>query len=435
MRQYLTANDIAGRYPGSWYVASTDFDPPRPPLDGDVRVPVCVVGAGYTGLSTALHLAEAGMEVMVVEANRVGWGASGRNGGQLGSGQRRSQRELERMLGKDHARMLWDIAEEAKELVRERIEKHSINCQLDRGVVHAAHRKRHLMPLYREADHLRRVYQYEHLRMLHLEWLRAFVPAREYYGGVLDLGAGHLHPLRLAVGLARAAEKAGARIVEGTVATGVDLESEQPLVRTESGNIQCEHLVLACNGYLDGLEPGLAERILPINNYIVATEPLSETMEKRVLRDSIAVADTRSVVNYYRLTPDKRLLFGGGEGYVARFPRDIGKYVRRIMLRTFPQLSGARIDYAWGGTLALTLNRMPVFARPASNVLAACGYSGHGVAMACWAGKAIAQAVAGNAGRFDAMEKVPTPRLIGGARYGGALLQLALMWHALRDRM
>lgn len=435
MRRFLTANDIAGRYPGSWYAATADLDPPRPPLDGDVRVPVCVVGAGYTGLSTALHLAEAGMDVMVVEANRVGWGASGRNGGQLGSGQRRSQIFLEYLVGKDHARILWDIGEEAKGLVQERILKHEINCQLRLGVLHVAHRRRHLPELHREAEHLERVYDYPQLSKLDIEWLRDYAPAREYSGGVLDQGAGHLHPLRLAVGLARAAEKAGAKIVEGTVATSIETDSEHPMVRTRTGNIRCEHLVLACNGYLDGLEPKLAGRILPINNYIVATEPLGETAARRVLRKDVAVVDTRSVVNYYRLTTDDRLLFGGGEGFVTRFPKDIGTYVRRIMARVFPQLSGTRIDYAWGGTLAITFNRMPVFARPGPNVLAACGYSGHGVALACWAGRAISEAIKGRASRFDAMEKVPVPRLIGGVRYGGALLSLALLWYTLRDRL
>ncbi|MFA5538446.1 MAG: FAD-binding oxidoreductase, partial [Gemmobacter sp.] len=193
------------------------------------------------------------------------------------------------------------------------------------------------------------------------------------------------------------------------------------------------HVVLACNGYLGGLEPQVAARVMPINNFIIATEPLGGRATE-ILSEPVAVADTRFVVNYWRLSEDGRLLFGGGESYGYRFP-DIVRTVRRPMLQVYPQLADARIDHAWGGTLAITMNRLPCFARPHPNVLSASGYSGHGVAMATMAGKVLAEAVAGRAGRFDLMAGLPAARFPGGGALRWPLLVLAMTWYSLRDRL
>lgn len=434
-RNFLTANDAPGQHAPSWYADSVEFGAGRPPLAGDRRVGVCIIGGGFTGLSAALHLAEAGLAPLVLEAHRVGWGASGRNGGQLGSGQRMDQSALERQLGPEHARRLWDIAEEAKQLVRDRVARYGIDCHLKPGVIHAAHRRRFVPDMHAKARHLQERYDYDQIELLDAEQLRFALDASGYWGGTVDHGAGHLHPLRLAVGLARAAESHGATIHEGTRVTRYETGSHSIHVHTESGSVHAEHLIIACNGYLDDLSPAVADHIMPINNYILATEPLGADRARDLIRDDMAVADSRFVVNYYRLSHDHRLLFGGGEGYATRFPPDIGAFVRRRMLTVFPQLADTRIDYGWGGTLAITLNRMPALMRPAANVFSAGGYSGHGVALANWAGTAMAEAIRGTAERFDTLAAVPTPRLPGGVALGTPLLTLALLWYALRDRI
>jgi gamma-glutamylputrescine oxidase len=430
----LDANDRPGRYPESWYAAGAAPLEPFPPLAGEARADVCVVGGGYTGLSAALHLAEAGLDVVLLEAQRVGWGASGRNGGQLGSGQRRDQLWLERRHDRAAARLLWDMGEEAKALVRALVARHGIDCALKPGVIQAAHKPRLVAELHGEAERLSRDYGYDAISPLDREAMRAAVASGSYHGGTIDRGAGHLNPLNLALGLARAAAGAGARIHEASRATA--LEGRDPArVMTASGAVKARFVLLAGNGYLGQLAPEVASRVMPINNFIVATEPLGEARARALIRDDAAVADTRFVVNYFRLSEDRRLLFGGGESYGRRFPRDIAGLVRPRMLQVFPQLAKAAITHAWGGTLAITMDRMPAFQRLGRNVLSAGGYSGHGLALAVLAGRLMAEAVAGTASRFDALAALPQPRFPGGSAFRAPLLALAMGWYALRDRL
>ncbi len=429
----LYANDRAGEYPASWYSATAEALPPFAPLSGEARADVVVVGAGYTGLSAALHLAEAGMDVALIEAQRVGFGASGRNGGQLGSGQRLEQTALERLMGDADAAKLWNLAEDAKALVKSLIAKHDIDCYLAPGVTHACFSAKETAQEHAYADHLAGRYGYDRIRKLDRDEMHALCPSPAYRGGVLDMGAAHLHPLRYAFGLARAAKAAGVRIYEQSEVTRID-EGARATLHTQGGRISADHMILACNGYLGGLNGKVASRVMPINNFIAATKPLGDDAA-RVLTEDVAVADTKFVVNYFRLSHDKRLLFGGGESYGYRFPSDIEGLVRKPMVEIFPHLKDVRIDYAWGGTLAITIRRMPYLARLAPNILSASGYSGHGVGSATHAGALMAAAVQGQAEGFDTMARVPATPFPGGPALRTPLLALAMTWYSLRDRL
>ncbi|WP_397542227.1 FAD-dependent oxidoreductase [Roseovarius salis] len=429
----LYSNDRAGEYPRSWYAATAEPLDPFPQLEGDTRADVCVVGAGYTGLSAALHLAERGHDVVLLEAHRVGFGASGRNGGQLGSGQRMDQHTVERLVGREDAARLWSLAEDAKALVKHLVERHGIDCHLKPGIAHLGFSDRETAEEHAYADHLAETYGYPHLQKLDHAAAQAICPSPRYKGGTLDMTAAHLHPLAYALGLARAARDAGVRIFERTEVHGVD-EGMPASVQTAGGRVTADHVILACNGYLGGLNGRVAARVMPINNFVVATEPLGDAAHDVLARD-VAVADTKFVVNYFRLSHDKRLLFGGGETYGYRFPADIAALVRKPMTEIFPHLRDVRIDYAWGGTLAITMRRLPYLARVAPNILSASGYSGHGVGTATHAGKLMADAIAGQAEGFDTMARIPTRPFPGGAALRSPLLVLAMTWFSLRDRL
>jgi gamma-glutamylputrescine oxidase len=429
----LHSNDRPGQYPDSWYLATATPLAPFPALEGDVRADVCIVGGGYTGLSAALHLAEAGRRVVLLEAHRVGFGASGRNGGQLGSGQRLDQKSLETLVGAEAARRLWDMGEEAKALVRSLVARHRIDCDLKPGVAWTGFSASEASDLQRYAAHLRTAYGYDQVEELDAQACRALCPSPAYRGGMLDRGAGHLHPLNFALGLARAASEAGAVIHETSEVRRID-QGPVATLHTDSGTVRADHVILACNGYLGGLEPRIAARVMPINNFVVATEPLGNEADKVLTRD-VAVADSKFVVNYFRLSADRRLLFGGGESYGYRFPADIAGLVRKPMTQIFPHLKDIRIDHAWGGTLAITMKRLPYLVRLGTNMLSASGYSGHGVGTATHAGQLMARAIEGETDGFDALARVPNAPFPGGPGLRNPLLVLAMTWFALRDRL
>ncbi|MTI03789.1 FAD-binding oxidoreductase [Roseibium sp. RKSG952] len=429
----LYSNDTRGAYPPSWYAATAHSAEETAPLNGHVKADVCIVGGGYTGLSAALHLAESGYDVVLLEAHRVGFGASGRNGGQLGSAQRMEQEDLERLVGDADAAKLWDLAEDAKTLVKELIGKHQIECDLKPGIATLGFTDTERDELHEHAAHLSGKYGYDQIQQLDKAAGHELCPSPAYSGGFLDMGAAHLHPLNYALGLARAAIKAGARLHEGTEVLAVD-EGQQVTIRTENGQVTADHAILACNGYLGDLNRQVAARVMPINNFIAATEPLGADVQQ-VLTKDVAVADTKFVVNYFRLSADGRLLFGGGESYGYRFPVDIAAKVRKPMVEIFPHLRDVKIDYAWGGTLAITMRRMPYLTRLAPNILSASGYSGHGVGTATHAGQLMAMAIQGQSEGFDTMSKVPSLPFPGGPALRSPLLVLAMTWYAMRDRL
>ncbi len=429
-------NGTLPAYPPSYYVATRTGEIAADPLVGDTRADVVVVGGGYTGVSTALHLAEAGVDVVLLEARRIGWGASGVNGGQLGSGQRWDVDELEDAFGRIRARALWDLAEEAKALVKDRIARHGIACDYRPGILHVAHRPRFVRTYFALADKLRRDYDYRDILPLDRQALADHIGSDRYAGGLLDRGAGHLHPLNLVLGLAQAARAAGARLHEATPVRRYRQSGSDLILTTPQGSVRAERLVLACNAYIDGLAPAIARRIMPIHNYIIATEPLPPKRARRLLPSNAAVADSKFVVDYFRLSPDHRLLFGGGESYRPTPRRDIADFVRRFMLRVFDQLTDVAIDYAWGGTLALTWTRLPDFGRlEKGRVFYAQGFSGHGVALANLAGKLIAEALLGRSERFELMASLPTRPFPGGRWLRWPLFVTGMLYYALRDRL
>ncbi len=417
----------------SYYASTAKGLETFPALDGDANADVCIIGGGYTGLSAALHLAERGRSVILIEANRLGWGASGRNGGQLHSGQRRDQSTLESWFGKSDAHRLFDLGEEAKSLVKNLIKKHSILCDWQDGLIHATHKERYLAEVKQEIALLRDEYDVGDITELSRDEIAARLGTDVYFGGWREQSAGHLHPLNYALGLARAAKCAGAVLYEGTRALTIADGQKQKVV-TATGTVTADTVILACNGYLHGLNAETEARVMPLHNFILATEPLGARAE-RLIPGREAAADSRFVVYYWRLSADNRLLFGGGESYGRRFPDDIKNFVRQHMLKIYPDLADVKIDYGWGGTLAVTLKRLPYMRRLRSGLYTSGGYSGQGVGTATFAGKLLAEAIAGEQERFDVFSRLPAPPFPGGPLLRYPSMVLAMTWYALRDRL
>lgn len=418
----------------SLYAASADPVPVYAVLNAPIRADVVVIGGGFTGLSAALHLAEHGIDTVLLEANSVGWGASGRNGGQLHSGQRRDQDWLEARFGRDDAQRLWRLGEEAKAITLGLITRHRIDCDWRLGLIEAVHKPRLVAEERAYVHKLREDYGYAAVTWLDRDALAAAINTDHYHGGRRDNGAGHLDPLKFARGLARAAAKAGVRIFEGSRATRID-RNQHWVVQTDDGRVAAETVVLAGNGYLEGLDSDAEAHVMPIDNYMLATAPIGAGQPGGLIPAGEAVSDTRFVVHYFRPSADGRLVFGGGESYTRRAPSDIKAFVRRYLLNVYPQLESAGIDYAWGGRLAVTMKRLPFLRRLRAGVYAAAGYSGQGVALAPYAGKLVADAIAGNPGRFDQFAALPCPPFPGGRLFRYPALVAGMTWYALRDRL
>ena len=430
MARFLALEDGPGVDAPSWYAATAPRPPARVPLQGEARADVAVIGGGFAGLSAALHLAEAGRSVALLEAHRVGWGASGRNGGQLARLPRREMAFFEAALGREDAARILAVAEDAALLVARLAERFEIDCDLAYGALSLHHKRRYDFEEAREAERLRRVYGVEGLSALSPEEVRALCAAQGVFGGVHDARAGQIHPLKFALGLAEAAAQAGARIHERSVVERIDLAAGR--VETASGAILAERVLIAANGYHDGLERRTAARVMPLNNFLVATAPLGARAAE-AMAPRLTAYDSRFVVNYFRLTPDGRLLFGGGESAAARHPRDVAGVVRRRMLRLFPTLADIPIAFAWGGTLGLTATRAPAFLALDHGGLSIGGWSGSGIHMSVMGGRIAAEALLGAPERFELMARAPTPPFPGGGLLRRPLMVAALNWYRLRD--
>ena len=399
----------------SYYAATAQAWRPRA-FEGDLQCDVAVIGGGFTGLSAALACAERGFSVILIEKEHVGFGASGRNGGQLIPGLRWSALDLEIEFGRERADALFDLCWRDNR-VKARIAKHGIDCDLKAGHLEAAWSSADFGTMRRETDYLRTRFGYDCDVIAEAD-MGAHVASALYHGGIYDQRGGHFHPLNYAIGLARAAEAAGVRIIEGR--------------RAALDTVDARYVIDATDSWIGEVEPDLGRYTVPIMNYNIATEPLANA--DALLPSDAAVADSRFVLNYYRLSADKRLIFGGGERYSQTPPRDIAAFVRPFIAEVFPQLAKARIEHGWGGAVAVTMNRLPHIGRR-GNVFYAHGFSGHGALVTTLAGELIAEAMAGTAERFDVLASLPSRPFPGGKWLRRPLATLGLLWYALRDRL
>ena len=415
----------------SYYAATARAWPVHDAIEGDHDCDVAVIGGGFTGLSAALACAERGFSVILIEAERIGFGASGRNGGQLIPGLRWSASELEAEFGRDRADALFDLCWRDNR-VKARIAQHGIDCDLKAGHLEAAWSPRDFDAMQREAEHLARRFGYEG-ELVEKADMAAHIASPLYHGGIYDPRGGHFHPLNYAIGLAKAAEAAGVRIQENDRVRLIDRSCDDPLeLITERTIIGARYVIDATDSWIGDVEPDLGRYTVPIMNYNIATAPLANA--DALLPGDAAVADSRFVLNYFRLSADKRLIFGGGERYSQTPPRDIAAFVRPFMAGVFPQIADTPIDYGWGGAVAVTRSRLPHIGRR-GNIFFAHGFSGHGALVTTLAGELIAEALAGTAERFDVLADLPSHPFPGGKWLRRPLATLGLLWYAMRDRL
>ena len=422
-----------GDHTGSYYAASANPAPLRPELIGAHEVDIAVLGAGYSGLSTALHLAEKGYRVAVVEGARIGWGASGRNGGQIVNGLNASLQTIGKRYGQDTANFVAGLVTEGGDIIRERVATYGIQCDLKPGNVFAALTDAHLRELEARLR-LWRSHGIDSQEMLGVDQMRAHVATDRYVGGMIDRKGGHMHPLNLALGEAAAIESLGGRIFEMSPVTSVETDAARPALRTARGEIRARTLVLCGNAYLGGVVPALENRIMPVSTQIMATEPLGD-LARTLMPADTCVEDVRYILDYFRMSADRRLLFGGGTVYGGADPSDIKAKLWKNMLKVFPQLAATRIDYAWSGNFALSFSRVPQMGRIGANTYFAHGYSGHGVTGSHTFGRILAEAIHGDATRFDVFAGLPWIPFPGGRTFRVPYSVMGSWWYGLRDRL
>jgi gamma-glutamylputrescine oxidase len=420
----------------NYYYASTPDAPRYEPLRGERRADVCIVGGGISGLSAALHLRERGYDVVLLESAHLGFGGSGRSGGQSIFGYACEMSTLEKAVGAADARRMWDVANEGLDLQRQLIARHRIDCDYTPGHMVVGLKRRHDEALRAEVEHLQSKYDYRSVRFLGRDEVREVVASQRYTSGLFDSNGGHLHPYRYTVGLGRAAAAAGVTIHEGSAATRLDVAQQasgEHRVHTAQGLVRAPHLVIAGGALLGKLVPSLERKLMPIGTYIVATQPLPEDQAATLVRNGAAVADMNWILDYFRVLKDRRLLFGGRVSYSGLDPFDSGRVLRKRIATVFPQLTGARIEYSWGGYLDITPNRAPHFGRLAPSAYFIQGLSGHGMVISGIAGKLASDAIAGDAERFDMYGRIRHVDFPGGALLRRPALVLAMLWFRLMD--
>ena len=423
------------QHAASYYAATANRQLSYPTLAGEELADACIVGGGFSGLNTAIELARKGFSVVLLEAHLVGWGASGRNGGQLIRGVGHGVEQFEPVIGADGVRQLKLMGLEAVEMVRRRVEEFQIDCDLTWGYCDLANKPAHLDGFAEDKAELESLGYRHELRLLQPQQMHQVVGSDRYCGGMIDMGSGHLHPLNLALGEAAAAASLGVRLFEHSPVSRIDYGHEVK-VHTARGSVRAKTLVLACNAYLNGLDPELGGKVLPAGSYVIATEPLGEARARALIPQNMALCDQRVALDYYRLSADNRLLFGGACHYSGRDPADIAAYMRPKMLQVFPDLKDVRIDFQWGGMIGIGANRLPQIGRlkDQPNVYHAQAYAGHGVNATHLAGKLLAEAIAGEqGGGFELFNRVPHITFPGGKHLRSPLLALGMAWYRLKE--
>lgn len=421
----------------SYYLASANAMPERPALGADLSADVCVIGAGFTGVNTAIELAQRGLSVILLEARRIGWGASGRNGGQLIRGIGHDVSGFAKYVGEEGVRYLERAGIESVALVGERIREHGIDCDLRWGFAELANTPAQFAAFKGEQDSLARLGYVHETRLVGPQDIRDVVDSTQYAGALVDMGSGHLHPLNLVLGEAQVAESLGVRIFEHTEVLEL-IHGDTVQVRCAGGTVRAASLVLACNAHLEELEPRLSGKVLPAGSYIIATEPLSLAQANQLIPQNLALCDQKVGLDYYRLSADRRLLFGGACHYSGRDPKDIAAYMQPKMLKVFPQLADTAIAFQWGGRIGITANRFPQVGRLKQypNVFYAQGYSGHGLNVTHWCARLLAEGIhAGHSQGLDVFSQVPHMTFPGGKALRSPLLALGMAWHRLRELM
>ena len=417
----------------SWYEASVGERPEYPPLDGSVTTSVAVIGGGFTGLQAAYNLAKAGIDVVLVDANRFGDGAAGRNGGQLGTGQRWWPEEYEEEFGLPLSRALFDMAENAKRYLLDFASEHEIDIEYIQGHMIVGHKARYEKAFRANPEIAAERYDYPHLHFMEKEETAQRLGSARFPFGVYDKNTGHIHPLKLVVGIARVAQAAGARLHETTRATRISSQGGKVTIETTHGTITADRALVATDAYTEGLEPVTPAHVMPISSFIGATPPLDKFPP--ILPGKESVADSRFVVRYFRKTRDNRLLFGGREAYTSEKPRDITSHIRRQVAEIYPALKDIEFTHGWGGYVGITLPRQPFVREVMPGVTSLGGYSGHGVMLANYCGKLYADLVNGNKTDLELFRDLKVPAFPGGTALRAPLLFLALSWYALMDRI
>ena len=425
-------NFIKEEFPRSWYEATAHQRIEHPQLTEEVQADICVIGAGATGCTAALQLAKKGYKVIVLEAHQAVWGASGRNGGQFISGYSCSMDTIEKLAGPKNGQFFMDASLESLELLKSTVKDYNIDCDLKLGQLAAAIKPAHDKDI-QETLEVYEKYGYKDCQYIPKDKVREYLATDRYMSMMMDPLSGHLHPLNLNLGLARAAVQEGAEIYENSPALSYKNENGTVEITTPSGKVKAKYLILAGNAYLKGLNSSIENKVMPVGTYIAATEPMSAEEAKSIIQQDTAVCDLNFVLDYYRLSSDNRMLYGGRVSYSTIDPPSIANSIRKRMVWTFPQLESKKIEYDWGGYVAITMNRAPHFGRVGNNVLFAQGFSGHGVALTLYAGKLMAETISGQEEKFAMFEKIPHVSFPGGRLFRTPMLVLAMSYYKLRD--